>query len=238
MSIKAILFDLDGTLLPMDQEKFARAYLGGLTVTAVNCGYEPKKMSDAILAGTVAMVKNNGDRTNEEAFWEVLIAAIGEGVRADIGMFDEFYRTDFQKVKYVCGFDPRAREIVDCVKAEGYRIALATNPLFPRIATESRILWAGLTPSDFELFTTFEESRHCKPNLDYYRDVLAALDLSPEECVMVGNDVGEDMIASRLGMKTFLLTDCLINRKEEDISAYPHGGVDELIAFIKGLKNA
>ena len=115
-------------------------------------------------------------------------------------------------------------------------MALATNPLFPNVATESRISWAGLQPEDFETYTTYETSRYCKPNLDYYREVLDRLQVSPEECLMVGNDVAEDMIAKQLGMKVFLLTDCLINKNNADIFIYPHGSFDELNAFIDDLK--
>ena len=83
--------------------------------------------------------------------------------------------------------------------------------------------------------TTYEGSHYCKPNPDYYREVLSTIGLSPDECVMVGNDVGDDMVAEGLGIRVFLLTDCLINRGNADISVYPSGGVDELIAFIDGL---
>ena len=113
------------------------------------------------------------------------------------------------------------------------QIVLATNPLFPRIATESRIQWAGLDAADFAMITTYETSRFCKPNPDYYRDILQTLDVSAEECLMVGNDAAEDMIASELGINVFLLTDCLINRNNADISKYPHGGFDDLQAFCR-----
>ncbi len=235
MSIKAILFDLDGTLLPMDQDTFAKAYIGGLGKAAVPHGYDPKAMMNAIMAGTAAMVKNSGEKTNEEVFWDTLADAFGDSIMKDYHMYDEFYQTDFQKVKDVCGFEPRAKEIIDFVKHKGFRVVLATNPLFPSVATESRIRWAGLNAEDFEWFTSYENSYHCKPNLDYYRDILAKLELAPEECVMVGNDVGEDMIASQLGMKVFLLTDCMINKKNEDIALYPHGGIDELLEYIKNI---
>ena len=36
-------------------------------------------------------------------------------------------------------------------------------------------------------------------------------------------------------MKTFLLTDCLINKAGVDISQYPHGGFAELDAYLKEL---
>ena len=100
-------------------------------------------------------------------FWDTLVKTYGEEIRDRYDMFDEFYRTDFQKIKDICGFAPGAAEVVKRLKEKGLRVALETNPLFPNIATESRIRWAGLEPKDFELLTTYETSRHCKPNLDY-----------------------------------------------------------------------
>ena len=117
----------------------------------------------------------------------------------------------------------------------GFNVALATNPIFPSIATEYRMQWAGLDRNDFELYTTYENSCHCKPNPDYYRDVLSALAVKPEECLMVGNDVTEDMIAETLGMKVFLLTHSLINKENKDISVYPNGNFEDLIRFIENL---
>ena len=235
MSIKAVLFDLDGTLLPMEQETFVKAYFGGLCKRLAPQGYDPKALVDAIWAGTAAMVKNTGAKRNEEVFWDAFVAVFGERARADLPHFDAFYREDFDKVQASCGYDARARQVIDAVKAKGLRVALATNPIFPAVATESRIRWAGLSVQDFELYTTYENSCYCKPSLDYYRAILERMQLRGEECVMVGNDVGEDMVAARLGMRVFLLTDCLINKKNEDVSAYPHGGFDELLAFVEGL---
>ena len=124
---------------------------------------------------------------------------------------------------------------MDTVKACSLRTALATNPIFPRAATERRIAWAGLDTSDFELVTTYENSRFCKPNPDYYRDVMQALGVCPEECLMVGNDVAEDMVVKTLGCRVFLLTNDLINPQNIDISVYPNGNFEDLIAFIKNL---
>ena len=236
MKVTAILFDLDGTLLPMDQDAFTGSYFSNLAAKAATKGYQPNALIDTVWAGTAAMVKNDGTKTNEAVFWELFAAKYGGDALNDIPFFEEFYRTDFQKARDICGFAPMAKDIVHSLKARGLRVILATNPLFPAIATESRIRWAGLEPEDFELYTTYENSRHCKPNPEYYKDIIQELNLTAEECVMVGNDVGEDMIAETLGMKVFLLTDCLINRKNEDISKYPHGGFDELKVFLDGLE--
>ena len=233
--IKTVLFDLDGTLLPMDQDTFIKAYLGGLVKVAAGYGYDPSLLAKSIMTGTYVMVKNDGSRTNEDAFWQYMQSVFGDKIMGDYHIFDDYYRTDFQKVAEVCGNNPKANEIIKQVKGKGLRAVLATNPLFPRIATESRARWAGLDPEDFELITTFEAYRHCKPNLDYYKDIIAELNLDPEECLMVGNDVGDDMVAAKLGMKVFLLTDCLINKKEEDINKYPNGSFDKLADFINSL---
>ena len=235
MSIKVVLFDLDGTLLPLDMETFTKTYFGLLAKKLALRGYEPEMLIKAIWTGTAAMVKNDGSKINEKAFWDKFCEIFGENAINDIPYFDAYYREDFDKVQTACGFSPLAKKIVDRLKEKGMRVALATNPLFPSIATEKRIAWAGLKPSDFELFTTYENSRFCKPNLNYYKDILSKLNVTAEECLMVGNDACEDMIVTELGMKVFLLTDCLINKNGEDISKYDHGDFTTLLNYVEAL---
>lgn len=231
--LKAVLFDLDGTLLPMDQDAFVSGYFKYLCKKMAPYGYEPQTLVKAIWGGTEAMVRNDGSCRNEEAFWRFFLNIYGEGGRAHEPLFEEFYAVEFQQARSLCGFDPRAAETVRLVKALGLRAVLATNPLFPAVATESRIRWAGLEPEDFELYTTYENSCTCKPNPDYYREVLARQGLRAEDCLMVGNDVGEDMVARTLGMRVFLLTNCLINKSGADLDQWPHGGFPELQEYIR-----
>ena len=234
--IDTVLFDLDGTLLPMDQEQFVNAYMGLLAKRLAPHGYDANHLIAAIWAGTSAMVQNDGADTNEEVFWEDFCTIFGPDARKDEPLFEEFYATDFAKARTVCGFAAEAAEVVALLKERGATVGLATNPLFPAIATRQRIRWAGLDPEDFNLVTTYENSRHCKPNPEYYRDVLAAIGKRAEQCLMVGNDVGEDMLpAEGLGMQVFLLTDCIINKSGADISRFPRGGFGELKDFL--LKN-
>lgn len=237
LMIKTILFDLDGTLLPMDQEQFTRGYFKRLSAKLAPLGYDPKELIGAIWDGTAAMVQNDGGCTNEELFWKDFSGRYADTVERDRPVFDEYYRVEFQQVAADCGFNPAAAATVDALKRVGYRLALATNPIFPAIATESRIRWAGLRREDFALVTTYENSCHCKPNPDYYRDILSQLDCAAEDCLMVGNDVEEDMVARTLGMQVFLLTDCLINPRNKDVADYPHGSFPELLQFVKTLKN-
>lgn len=234
MSIKAVLFDLDGTLLKMDQEVFVATYFKYLAKHLAPKGYEPNKLLKVFWEGVTAMVTNDGSLTNQEAFWKVFAKEYGEKSLEDKAYIDEFYKNDFNQVKQVCGCYKEAKEIISLVRGKGKLPILATNPLFPHTATENRIRWAGMEPSDFVEYTTYENCHFCKPNSKYYEELLEKLNLKPQECIMVGNDVEEDMLpAQRLGMERFLLTNCLINKKEADTSDIPQGGFEELKAYLE-----
>lgn len=233
--IKAILFDLDGTLLPMDEEIFIKDYFAGLIKKISPKGYEPDQLVSGVWSGTKSMIKNNGDKLNEHVFWESFSKVMGEKILEHKPLFEDFYSNDFDLLSNSCGYNPKSKEIVDKVKNMGYRTVLATNPVFPKIAVEKRLKWVGLSAKDFELCTTYENTSYCKPNIKYYENILDEIGCKAEECLMIGNNATEDMIASTLGMKVFLLTDCLINKEEKDISNYPNGSYDELIKYIDSL---
>ena len=233
--VTTVLFDLDGTLLPMDQDKFIESYIRHMAAHMAQYGYDGRTLAKAVWAGTGAMVSNDGNQSNEAVFWQSFESIYGAGSRRDEPKFVEFYQTNFQKVADDCGFAPEAADVIRQIKNMGFRIALATNPLFPAIATQSRIRWAGLQADDFDLVTTYENSCHCKPNSAYFQDVLDALQVKPEECIMVGNDALEDMAANKLGIPVFLLTHSLINKENRDISDCPQGGFSELLDYIRRL---
>ncbi len=233
--IKTVFFDLDGTLLPMDQDAFVKDYFGRLVKKLAPYGYEPENTVKAVWAGTKAMIKNDGSVFNERRFWETFPICTGKDALADLYLFDEFYEKDFPLVASSCGYTEKAAQAIEIVKEKGLNAVLATNPIFPAVATKHRMRWAGVNAEDFLYFTTYENSRYCKPNLSYYQEILKNTGLKAEECLMVGNDVGEDMVAKKIGMQVFLLTDCLINHTNEDINAYTHGNFDELLEHLKAL---
>ena len=233
--ITTVLFDLDGTLLPMDLDQFLENYFALLTRKLSAYGYHPQKVTDGLWEGLKAMISNDGSRTNEEVFLDCFSRITCRDARADMAIFEDFYKNEFQGAKSSCGFDPKAAETVSAVKARGLRVVLATSPLYPAIATGQRMSWAGFQPEDFETYTTYENYHYCKPNPAYYQEVLDNLGLQPEECLMVGNDAIEDMVAQKLGIKVFLLPKYLVNRKNVDISSYPQGDFDDLLQYIDSL---
>lgn len=230
---KTVFFDLDGTLLPMEQDLFVKAYFGLLAKKLAPHGYESEALLQAVWQGMDAMVANDGSRSNEEAFWAVFCGLLGEDCRKDEPIFAAFYANEFQQVAQVCGKTAAAAETVGLCKELGADVVLATNPLFPAVATESRIRWAGLERGDFRHVTTYENSSFCKPNPAYYREILEKLGLRAEDCLMVGNDATEDLAAAELGLPVFLLTDCLINKNGVELSSLPHGGFEELKHWLR-----
>ena len=235
MSIKVVLFDLDGTLLPIDQSEFIKQYFKGLVTCAAMHGYDIEAAKAALSQGIKYIATNDGSRSGEVAFWDGFCEVIGEERSVLEGYFEKFYQNDFDKLISLARPTEKARATVEAVKALGLRVVLATSPYFPRVATYKRVRWAGFEPTDFELVTTYENSCHAKPAIEYYSDLAKTLGVAPEECLMVGNDAFEDMIAENIGMKVSLMPDCLINSKDIDISKYPQGDFDALTDFVKTL---
>lgn len=235
--IDTILFDLDGTLLPIDEEVFIKMYFGLLSAKFTHLGIQKEKFIDAIWKGTIAMRNNDGSKSNEDAFWALFSEEIGFKKEELEDMFFDFYSNDFDLVKDSSKKNILAKEIITILKTKKYKIVLATNPLFPKLAVEKRIAWAGLEVKDFSFITSYENSSFCKPNLNYYQEVLEVINKTPDQCIMVGNDAKEDMVVSALGVKTFLLTDCLINSDNIDISKFENGDFNSLLNYINKLPN-
>lgn len=233
--IKAVFFDLDGTLLPMDMDVFTNGYFKFLVKKAANYGYEPESLIATIWKGIKCMVTSDGTKTNEENFWDCFVSVYGEDKRKDKSIFDDFYANEFNKAITFCGYNKEANLTVKYIKDKGLRTVLATNPLFPKVATQNRIRWAGLDENDFEFYTCYEDCYYCKPSTKYYEEVLNRASLNADEVLMVGNDATEDLAAAKIGMKVFLLTDCLINKENIDISSVPNGSFKDLREYIDQL---
>ena len=142
--------------------------------------------------------------------------------------------TEFQKVKDACGFDERAAKLIAGLKEKGYRLILATNPLFPQIATYSHVRWAGLNPEDFDWITDYTNSCTCKPNPAYYLEIAEKFSLDPKKCLMIGNNAQEDVeAAGAVGMSNYLVTDWLICKGEKPNC--PQGSFADLIEYLKNI---
>ena len=230
----AILFDLDGTLLPMDNDLFIKTYLGLLVKKMAPRGYDKDLLVASLWKGTGAMIKNDGSKTNAEVFWSYFAKVFGDRIYSDIADFDQFYENEFHAASSVTFPTDLAQIAVDLAREHADKVILATNPFFPAVAVRSRLSWAKVAPESFDLITTYENSSFCKPNPAYYTEIAGKMQIDPKRSLMIGNNAEEDIRASRAaGMDTFLLTDCLI--VEGEIPDGPQGSFTDLISFLKEL---
>ncbi len=201
----ALLLDLDGTLLGVEPSFF----LGPL-VEAMSRHFPslPRdRFREALFAGTGEIMEapRRGGETNLGGFFRVFSAASGMGEAEAEEGFAAFYRESFPALSVHTAPIPGARELVEAAAGEGYRLALATNPIFPRAATLERLSWTGIPARHFHLIPFMEETAACKPQREYFLAVAEGLGVAPERCLMVGNDAEQDLPASLLGMETFFV---------------------------------
>lgn len=230
---KVILFDLDGTLLPMDTDAFVQTYLKELAPRVAHI-IDPNVFMKALLAGTEAMIRNlEHHKTNEQVFEETFLSLI-ELKKEDIWpTLDDFYTNVFPTFSYLCKPSPIAKQIVEEAVKQGYRVAVATNPVFPKVAINERLKWAEIADVPFEIVTVYEENTFTKPHREYYENLCERLNVNPEECIMVGNDKQEDMSASQIGMNTFLVEGFVIDRGQPQYEIDDHGTLEQLYEKLK-----
>lgn len=232
--VEYVLLDLDGTLLPLEIEEFLQDYFRLLTSEFRDLA-SPEKFIEVVMGATGEMIANSGECTNREVFRSVFFKQLGIKERREEIMkrFHKFYREKFPVLKreeYSAG---RGKELVNLLLDRGYNLVLATNPIFPETAIRERIRWTGLDPDIFSYITSYENMHYAKPNPKYYQEIIKMLDCSPGECIMVGNDLKEDMAAGRVGIKTFLVEDYIRGEEEDGFEPNWQGSFEELLIHLR-----
>jgi FMN phosphatase YigB (HAD superfamily) len=203
--VKAVLFDLDGTLLDIDIDEFLGTYFTALGPVVVEViGGDPKSGIGAVMAATRAMIASHPGRTNEAVFAEAFSAVSGVELGPESwARFDRFYAEVFPTLRGTIGPAVGATEAIAAAQDLGLKIVVATNPIFPAAAIRERMSWAGIADIPFDLVTTYEIMHAAKPDLEYYRSIAETIQCEPCDCMMVGDDPMLDMVAADIGMSTF-----------------------------------
>lgn len=213
--MNTVLFDLDGTLLNIDIDAFMKVYMDMLyprvkemlTIKEFH-GF----MHEAIMA---AINSEDDEKTNEEVFVETFGLRTGKNIEKIYKHMMDFYSNEYGTIEGMYSRSKYMVKSVSTLKEKNYKMVVATNPLFPHIAAAKRVEWAGFNPEDFMLITSIEKMKYCKPNIKYYLQILEMISKKPEECLMVGNDVQEDLPASKVGISTYLVDNNILNRTGE-----------------------
>lgn len=233
---KLIMTDLDCTLLRMNQDLYIQKYVEEIAKLFYEHGYDGKMIAKSTMQASYIMAKNDGSVTNKDAFEDAFKKIVSERAQEAIDIFPQVYGDRYNVIKEVTNKNPYIKEIVETMRKNAQAVVVATQPMFPIEAVEKRLSWIGLSADMFDLVTVYDSSTYCKPNPLYYKEIMDKFSATPEETVMIGNDVNEDILpCKQLGIDTFLLLDGLINTQNHDISSFRKGGYQELIEYLNTL---
>ena len=233
---RAIFFDLDGTLLPMEIDEFMRTYFEALGAYVARFGVAPEAFMAGMKAGIKNMAAHDDGRPNSDAFWEGWFAHVDADACDWATELDRFYEVEFGAIGAGVVPNPAAARAVDALASKGYPLVLATMPMFSERAVRWRLEWAGVDPGRFSRLTNFANSTSVKPKPSYYAENLAAAGLRGADVLMVGNNTVEDLGIRSLGADAFLVTDHLLDPTDGfDLGGAKHGTIEEFAAWAEAL---
>jgi HAD superfamily hydrolase (TIGR01549 family) len=232
-----LLLDLDDTLLENDLGEFLEAYFSAFG-NYVRSVIDPDIFLPALLTATRQMVANRiPNRTLQEVFDETFFPIVKQRKEDVQDIFDSFYTEVFPTLKDITKARPEAVELVEEAFARGYRVGIATNPLFPVSAILQRLSWAGLPAKDypFVLIPSYETFHFSKPNPSYYIEFLATIGQPDEPVLMVGDDLSNDIVAAyQAGIATFWMDERDLDLGDAQ-AATARGNLKDLIPWLDSI---
>ena len=204
--LKAVLFDLDNTLILFEEVSFLNGYYPVLAARFAGV-FPDGQFAERLMKATVVLRDNDGNKMNRELFLGVFCDGLKVSRDEVWSRFEQFFSLDFDIFKDAVTPTPGAEAAFSHVKERGLKIVVATNPIWPLVVQKKRLAWAGLGGIDVDLITHIDNMSYCKPQLGYFRQICNLMGVKPGECLMVGDDPANDMVAGRIGMRTYQTTD-------------------------------
>jgi len=211
--LKAVLFDLDNTLILFEETTFLNGYYPVLAARFAGV-FPDGQFADRLMKATIELRHNDGSKSNRELFMGTLCDGLNMKRDEVWARFEQFFSLDFEIFKDAVTAAPGAGEAFRHVKDRRLKLVVATNPIWPLVVQKKRLAWAGLGDIEVDLITHIDNMGYCKPQLGYYRQVCQLIGVQPGECLMVGDDPANDMVAAKTGMKTYQATDSLAYSKK------------------------
>lgn len=231
-----LFVDLDDTLLGNPMEVFIPAYLRALGNHLAE-EVDPELMVASMLEATQIMFQNHKpDQTLKETFDSHFYKAINIPQTSLQTQINQFYETVFPSLKKHTQYLPEAQKFIDNALELGYRVGIATNPLFPKTAILQRLEWAGISDhhSHFVLIPSYETFHFAKPDPAFFAEFLTRIGWPIGPIIMVGNDPDHDINGSSLmGISSFWITNGEKNIEEGLPQPSGKGTIDETLQWIE-----
>ncbi len=204
--INAVLLDLDNTLVLFDEAVYVDRYFDRLAPRFSDL-FPDQELRRRVVGATAALLENKGGDSNRAFFLSRFCSGAGIEPEEAWERFVRFYEEDYPSIRVAAAAAPGLAAVLERLGRSRLKLALASNPVFPKIAQEARMAWAGIAENHFDLFTHIENMSFVKPDTGYYRQICDMLREPPAACLMVGNDRVGDMAAKLAGLKTYRTTD-------------------------------
>ena len=233
-----LLLDLDDTLLDSNMDDFVPAYFNTLGKEMTK-HIPPEKLLKYLMQGTEAMIRNdNPTETLEEVFGREFYPNLD--MERDIldPAIARFYEEIFPSLAYLTKARPEAVDFVEWAFSQGYKVAISTNPLFPKSAIDCRLRWAGLDPEKypFDIISSFEHFHFSKPNPAYLAEVLGRIGWEDGPVLVVGDDSIRDLQgAQELGLAAYWIADEDAILPEGINPPLGRGGIGDLRNWIESV---
>jgi FMN phosphatase YigB (HAD superfamily) len=231
-AIKAVFFDLDGTLVDVKMNDFISSYIEGLACHFTDIARRYTVSSALREAMLVLLSGADGFDSNEKLFFAVLRQRLEIEPDLFFRRLESYCADGLAALRPLIRPLPLARQILDVCRARGLRMVVATNPIFPRPIIDARLAWGGFADFPFDLVTSIENTRYCKPDPRFFSDLLDSFGLAPEEAIMIGNDTEHDLAAHGVGIPTFLVDTWLVDRGARFTPDF-RGGHRDLLLFLE-----
>lgn len=231
--ITTLLFDLDNTLLENNMDRFVPEFLYALAARFGHLFSRDWFIQQVLICTQKMVVDQDPSKTNQDVFFENLVRRLGHPLSVLKPILDQFYAQDFDRLKLLAKRVPEAKDTMQEAFNQGYKVAIATNPIFPLGAMMSRLNWAGISDFQYALVTSYEVMHFCKPHAGYYREILNILDVKVHQCLMVGDDIKNDLPALSIGIRTFLVTNFIKNLEKKKYATTLQGSLRDFRKMLK-----
>lgn len=208
--IKAVLFDMDDTLLDINLTAFMTRYVADVSHILSAISGRPALSFGLPFARSylaLASERRKDSLTNLAFFFREFERLSGVPV-SEPAIVDAVTYYERELLPRLSGGLVAARPMegglaaIERVDDLGLTCALATNPSFSEACIRVRMGWARIDDAPFARVSHMGNSTRLKPSAGYYEEFVSALGLAPEECLMVGNDARRDFSHPDVGLRT------------------------------------